>query len=131
MSCTKAKPNLTSTFCVIFCTGRMSLLYPLKRSRTRRSSSSLPLTLILIFSTNICFFFCFQLEQCDRKNAIMSENQQQLTLCWLVVCWDNLPCWITASDNVKIINTQNFMFTKSFSFILRCWAFAFGTRDRI
>ena len=35
----KARPNATFTFCVIFCTGRMSLLYPRKRSRTKRSSS--------------------------------------------------------------------------------------------
>lgn len=40
MSWTKARPNLTSTFCVMFCTGRISLLYPRNRSLTRRSSSS-------------------------------------------------------------------------------------------
>lgn len=40
ISCTKARPNLTCTFSVIFCTGRMSLLYPLNRSRTNLSSSS-------------------------------------------------------------------------------------------
>ena len=39
MSWMKARPNATSTFCVMFCTGRMSLLYPRKRSRTKRSSS--------------------------------------------------------------------------------------------
>lgn len=40
ISCTKARPNLTCTFSVIFCTGRMSLLYPLNKSRTNLSSSS-------------------------------------------------------------------------------------------
>lgn len=40
MSWTNASPNLTSTFSVMFCTGRISLLYPLKRSLTSRSSSS-------------------------------------------------------------------------------------------
>lgn len=40
ISCTKARPNLTCTFSVIFCTGRMSLLYPLNKSRTSLSSSS-------------------------------------------------------------------------------------------
>lgn len=40
MSWTKASPNLTCTFSVMFWTGRMSLLYPRKRSRTSRSSSS-------------------------------------------------------------------------------------------
>lgn len=44
MSCTKARPNRTSTFCVMFCTGRMSLLYPLNKSLTNLSSSSLPVT---------------------------------------------------------------------------------------
>lgn len=40
ISCTKARPNLTCTFSVMFCTGRMSLLYPRNRSRTSLSSSS-------------------------------------------------------------------------------------------
>ena len=39
MSWMKANPKATSTFCVMFCTGLMSLLYPLKRSRTSLSSS--------------------------------------------------------------------------------------------
>ena len=39
MSWMKANPKETSTFSVIFSTGRMSLLYPRKRSRTKRSSS--------------------------------------------------------------------------------------------
>lgn len=44
ISWTNASPNLTSTFWVMFCTGRMSLLYPLNRSRTSLSSSSEQLT---------------------------------------------------------------------------------------
>lgn len=40
MSCTKARPNLTCTFSVMFRTGRINLLYPRNRSRTNRSSSS-------------------------------------------------------------------------------------------
>ena len=42
MSWMKASPNATWTFCVMFCTGLMSLLYPLKRSLTSLSSSREP-----------------------------------------------------------------------------------------
>lgn len=105
MSCTNARPKRTSTFCVMFWTGRMSLLYPRKRSRTNRSSSSEHSTeeikkiKTLIVSSIVSFYFLLTIMIADYNGQ--SQNQCRHDSIHIIGCVDPAGCRLLIHDITK------------------------------